>query len=356
MVRHGTSTRILTLLALSAPGLGCSSSHSEAEGPVDAGPPTVIYDGSTVITRTATGCGQGSSCVEGDAAPSVTADEGIQIVTPANAIEVQPGQEIFMCYYRTLPNDAPIDIGGFQSWMTPGSSHHFIAYQVGQSADASSAFGAAFPAQPDGTLQSCQFGGGTWLYATSVAGEIIQMKFPEAVGLPMAAHSQIMLNMHFINPGSTPVYPQITLDVMYAKDVQYKAAAMVSFNTSIAIPPATSSGPGTQTVGGTCTVPVGSKFFALTTHTHQRGVDTRVNYIRGGQTTNVVNTTDWEHPDVALWQAPDFLTTEAGDSFTYSCSYSNSSMNTIYVGDTNANNEMCMAIGYFFPAGSFTCD
>jgi hypothetical protein len=262
---------------------------------------------------------------------------------------VQPGQEVFLCYYRTLPNTSSVDIGAFQSWMTPGSSHHFIAYEVG------SAAGSSFPAQADGTLQSCAFGGGTWMYATSLPGEIIEMQMPSGVGLPIAAGTQVMLNMHFINPSSTVAYPTVKLNLVLAQNVQYKAAAMVSFNTSIAVPPATATGPGTQTVGGTCSAPIGSKFFVMTTHTHKHAVESKVNYVHGGTTTNIVDTTDWEHPDVGVWNSPNFLTVQSGDSFTYSCAYSNTGTSTVYVGETAASNEMCMAIGYYFPAGSASC-
>ncbi|MGH7270955.1 MAG: hypothetical protein ACREJ3_11045 [Polyangiaceae bacterium] len=189
---------------------------------------------------------------------------------------MQPGQEVFLCYYRTLPNTAEVDIGALQSWMTPGSSHHFIASEVGAGSGAQTGF--TFPSQPDGTLQSCAFGGGTWMYATSTPGEVIEMKMPDGVGLPLQAGAQIMLNMHFINPGTAPLYPPIKMNLVIASHVQYKAAAMVSFNTQINVPPATASGPGTQTVSGTCHAPVGSKFLALTTHTHKHGVDARVNY------------------------------------------------------------------------------
>ena len=128
MNRFEGSTRWCALLSLAA-ALGCSSApHGEA--PADSGV-SIVYDGSSAITRNGTGCGQGSSCTPGNEAPSIASDEGIQIVTPTNAIVVQPGEEQFLCYYRTLPNSAAIDVGGFQSWMTPGSSHHFMSYQVG---------------------------------------------------------------------------------------------------------------------------------------------------------------------------------------------------------------------------------
>ena len=243
------------------------------------------------------------------------------------------------------------DIGTMQSWMTPDSSHHFIAYEI--ASGGGGAFGGS--QQPDGTLQTCQFGGGTWMYATSVAGEVIEMKMPDQVGLPVAAGTQVMLNMHFINPGTSTAHPKVKMNFLYAQNVKYKAAAMISFNTGIDVPAATASGPGTQTVSGTCNPAVGSKFFIMTSHTHKHATATSVNYVSGGKTTNVVHTTDWEHPDVALWSAPDFLTVQSGDTFTYSCSYSNPGSSAVTVGETAASNEMCMAIGYYFPAGTAFC-
>jgi len=66
--------------------------------------------------------------------------------------------------------------------------------------------------------------------------------------------------------------------------------------------------------------------------------------------------TDWEHPGVSLWDAPDFLTVQQGDSFSYSCSYVNTASTAVTVGETAASNEMCMAIGYYYPAGTTTCN
>ena len=336
-------------LVLAVVAVGCSAKTTASENAGDSG----VANGSTVL-RASTGCGQGTSCTPGTDLAAPSESDGFQIATPAGAIAVQPGQELFLCYYRTLPNTATVDVGAFQSWMTPESSHHFIAYQVGPGSSTQQGF--TFPAQPDGTLESCNFGGGTWMYATSLPGQIIEMNMPAGVGLPLPASANVMLNMHFINPTATTAYPQVKMNIVYAKDVQYKAEAMVSFNTSIDVPPATATGLGKQTVSGTCTAAAGSKFFAMTSHTHKHGVDTKVNLVRDGQTTNLVNTTDWEHPDVAVWAAPDFLTVQPGDSFTYSCSYVNTTTSAVLVGDTAATNEMCMAIGYYFPAASWSCN
>jgi len=335
------SACLFALLALSFVPACSSGSNGAAPQASD----TTTSDGGP-----ARGCGQGTSCTAGSDLAAPAADEGVQIETPDHAIVVMPGQEVFKCFYRTLPNTAPVDVGTMQSWMTPGSSHHFIAYQMG-----GGGLAGGTP-MADGTLVDCQFGGGTWLYATSTPGEVIEMKMPDGVGLPFPAGAQVMLNMHFINTGLTPVYPQVKMNFMYAKNVQYHAAAMVSFNVGIDVPAASATSPGQQTVSGTCTAPVGSKFFAITTHTHKHGVDSNVNYVSGGQTTNIVHTTDWEHPDVGLWNAPNFLTVQQGDSFTYSCAYTNTTDQPVLVGETAATNEMCMAIGYYFPAGNASCN
>jgi hypothetical protein len=307
---------------------------------------------------------------------------GYQIATPdydandpnAKNLIVNPGQEIFLCYYVTLPNAAQIDIGGFQSWMSPGSSHHFIVYQLGGSGAAGSPT-AAFRGtpQPSGTISSCGFAGGTWVYATSTPGTVVGMNLPDGVGLPFDAQQQVVLNMHFINPGTEVLYPKVKLNVLTATNVQYQSSPMISFNFQINVPPAAADGtPGTQTVSGTCTVPPGSQFFTMSTHTHKHATAAVIQYVSAdGTAQEIVHTgaattypamqapntgTDWEHPGVAAWNAPNFLTVQQGDSFTYSCTYENTGTSAITVGETAATNEMCMAVGYFFPAGQSRCN
>jgi len=182
-----------------------------------------------------------------------------------------------------------------------------------------------------------------------------------------------MLNMHFINPGTDTAYPKVKMNFFYAQNLQYQAAPMVSFNVGINVPPAAADGtPGTQTVSGKCTVPAGSQFFTMSTHTHKHATAAVIQYVQAdGTAQEIVHTgpassypsvqapntgTDWEHPGVAEWNAPNFLTVQQGDSFTYSCTYENTGNTNVTVGETAATNEMCMAVGYFFPAGISRCN
>jgi hypothetical protein len=285
------------------------------------------------------GCGQGTSCTPASDLAAPASGDGFQFVLQSGQVTIQPNQEQYWCLYKTIPGSSSTNIGAFQSWMSKGASHHFITFQ-------GSPGGMA-----DGALQTCAIGNGKWVYATSVAGQIIELKMPDGVGLSMPAGTQLILNMHFVNPQSTPISPVLKLNVLLAKNVQYQAATMVSFNAGINVPPG-----GMQTVMGGCSAPVGSKFFAITTHTHKHATESKVNFISGGKVQNIVDTTDWESPDVGLWYAPNYLTVNSGDSFTYSCAYTNTGSTAVTVGETAAFNEMCMAIGYFFPAGSAVCN
>src|SRR5262249_11550448 len=150
-------------------------------------------------------------------------------------------------------------------------------------------------------------------------GAVITSNMPANVGLQISSGTQLILNMHFINTGTTTLYPKIKVNLLYAKDVKYQAGTMVSFNTSIYIPGATAAGPGQQTVSGTCSAPVGSNFFTMSTHTHKHATAAWVEFVHAGKTTEIVHTgdsanyptdqekgsgTDWEHPGVGLWTAP----------------------------------------------------
>jgi hypothetical protein len=376
----GTDTTGSGSTAASGGTASGGSSGSAAAGSGAAGTGTTASSGSAATSGAGNGAADAAVAPSADPAgvtiwsgpdatdlPAPAASDGFQIASPdynasdpnAKQLVVQANQEIFLCYYVTIPGNASIDIGAIRSWMTQASSHHFILYQLPQ------------PSEANGTINTCATSAGTWVYGTSSPGRIVGMDMPTGVGLPMPAGTQVVVNMHFINPGTTAIYPKLKVNLFYAKNIQYTAGVVTSFNTGINIPPASASGPGKQTVSGTCRAPVGSKFFQMATHTHKHAVLATIDFNSGGQTTALVHTgaaqtypadqvpgtgTDYQHPGVAMWNAPGFLTTKSGDTFTYSCSYENSGTTAVTVGETAASNEMCMMMGYYFPVGQTSCD
>jgi hypothetical protein len=222
-------------------------------------------------------------------------------------------------------------VGRWVSQMSPGS-HHFILYAGGSA--------------QDGQFDNNGCSGGLssqWVYASGKPDN--QMPMPEGVAMPMAANQKINFDMHYINTGSTPLTAQVRLNIERSQSPNpQRAGALISFNTSISIPPN-----GDQTVSGTCAVPAGANFFILSTHTHKYAT---VASIRDGSATGteLVHTTDWENPDTKVWlQAPFY---NFSGRLYYSCTYHNTTTQRITVGESAAANEMCMAVTYFFPANS----
>jgi hypothetical protein len=104
-------------------------------------------------------------------------------------------------------------------------------------------------------------------------------------------------------------------------------------------------------VSGDCDVPADANFFLMSTHSHKRTTEALAARSDGMM---LVDTTDWEHATISRWAAPQFLTFAAGEKLHYQCSYKNDSSNTITDGESAEKNEMCMAVGYYFPATSDT--
>src|ERR1051325_2649710 len=166
--------------------------------------------------------------------------------------------------------------------------------------------------------------------------------------MPLPAQKKVVFDMHYINLGTDVIHAHVTLNVNQVKAAQFqKAESQVSFNLNINMP-----ANGTQTVGGDCTPPAGAKYFMMPSHTHRRGVDASITrkLANGMMGETLVHTTNWDSPENILWENPPYLTFQPGEKFHYRCSFKNDRAQTTTVGISAANNEMCMAITYFFPA------
>jgi hypothetical protein len=259
----------------------------------------------------------------------VNPGSSFRITTPD--ITIEPGQEVTYCYYTTIQTTAELGVKKWSSSMTPGS-HHLILY-----------FGDS--GKPDGTIdQSC--GGGAaggvpyWMYSAQTPTNEAVM--PTGIGMTVPAGQKAYVQMHYLNTGDAPIQAHVVIDAeTYAAGEAYTpAAAFITFNTQINIPPNA-----TASAMGTCSVPAGAKFFAVSTHAHKQAVHTEV---RDGAAM-VFQSDNWEHPGQAAWTADPFFSFGTG-SLTYRCDYNNPTNRTIRTGDSAATDEMCMAVGYFFPA------
>jgi len=192
----GSSSGQVTGSGSSASGSGATSGSSGSSGM-----PSTDDGGGALPTH---GCGQATKCTPGaDLAPPAATD-GFQIASPDNAFPIGPNQEAYYCYYKKIPGSGTVNVGAFQSWMTLGASHHFILFtdSLAAGVDGSTAGGIVSTGGTGCTPK------GQWTYATSTAGQIIELDMPSGVGLPLQPASQLLVfNIHVINTGTTTLMP-----------------------------------------------------------------------------------------------------------------------------------------------------
>jgi hypothetical protein len=266
--------------------------------------------------------------------------EGFRIQTPE--ITIEAGQEITYCYYTTINLPRNMGVKKWSSVMTPGSHHLIVFFQNHDKAE--------------GTIdQDCGGAGGggisnlpVWTYSAQQPTQSQTM--PTGIGMTVTQGQKAYVQMHYFNAGDAPIQARVTIDAeAYAETETYTpAAAYVTYNTEINIPPMS-----TSYVQGTCSVPDGTKFFTMSTHAHKRATLTRVT----DGSDMVFESTNWAEPDARAWAAAPFYEF-AGDSLTYRCEYDNrtgpTSGQTVREGDSAPTDEMCMAVGYYFIEGATT--
>jgi hypothetical protein len=300
-----------------------------------------------VLVTTFAGCGSPSG---GDGGPdgSTNSDgpppppHGFQIISPT--VDIGPKDEITYCYYFRTPNTSDLAIKKWASHMTPGS-HHMIVYLT------------PGKVREPGTLETQDCGMASigvsrpvWTYTAQNPDQEMVLPSDDGNGIPLGqpvnAGQLGFIQMHFLNTTDAVIHAHVELNA-YAHDdgIQVTPTGpFVAVNTKIDLAPAALM-PSTGTVGGSCDVASDSKFYAMTTYTHKQSVHTSV---KDG-TTTVFDSTSWEQPGMRTWDTPPFFSFTSG-TLTYQCEYVNPNGYRVQYGDDPETDEMCMAIGYYFPA------
>lgn len=283
----------------------------------------------------------------GDSGMPPPESPSLQLTSPP--VDINPGVDVTYCYYFQTPNAGQLAIRRWASHMTPGV-HDMIVYLTPNDQ------------QPPGTMSptDCgivkRAGGPVWTYAAQAAEAQAVLPGDDGSGNPIGqlvkGRQSGFLQIHYLNPGSSVLHPHVEVDAYaYPDDAQITfAAPFVTFNLNISIMPGSQTQPAPGMVNGVCPVPLDStgkplKFFGMTSHTYKQGVHT---FVKDGVDT-ILDTKDWEHPSTSSWPVMPFYTFKSG-TLSYQCEYSNPNDRTILTGDNASLDELCMTIGYFFPA------
>lgn len=191
----------------------------------------------------------------------------------------------------------------------------------------------------------------SWVFASQTPHSELQLPADDGDGKPLAQviqpNSMGAFQMHYLNQTDAPVTAHVDLEAYaLAESAQYTPTApYVTYNFDISIAPGQIGAKATAT----CPAPPG-KFWQMSTHAHKQAVLTEV---KDGDSP-MFESKEWEHPGRALWDTAPFYTSQSG-TVSWTCTYNNigdNKNNTVVQGQSAATNEMCMAVGYYFPATS----
>jgi hypothetical protein len=272
-------------------------------------------------------------------------------------ITLMPGQEVTYCWYFHTSNTSTALVNKWMSNMLPGS-HHLILFLGG-------------PEHADGldTTNGCGLNASTasdppmWTYSSQQLQQSIDLPSDDGTGKPLAqpiaANTVAAIQMHYINVTDSMLTAHVEIQA-YALPVDTKSYtptyAYVTYNNDLSIPPGAVA-PAAGTVWtASCPVPSGVQFWEMSSHSHKQSISTLVN----DGSSMVFQSTNWSDPGIMIWQSAPFYT--FSNDLSWTCSYNNNAPppyepmgasnanTTIVAGPSAATNEMCMAVGYYFPA------
>jgi hypothetical protein len=271
------------------------------------------------------------------------ADLDTPITLTMDSFTVMPNTEVYKCQQFGNPWGHDVDIVKLDGYMSPGS-HHFFLFNMDQYTGRTQA--AALGDCPGAGIEFHPFP-----YLSQTPGHYI-ISYPQAnMGYPMVAANGLMMNAHYLNTGSQPITPTVTITIYPAKPgvVTVHVGSIFLNNTLFAVPAMTT----TPTWYPKTQIPITSEDYTIITHwshMHQYSSDFQA-LIDGGA---FYDEPDWNEPKM-LNATNDPLHTlpmqvKSGTAITWQCKYTNPTSSAMSFGDSAQTNVMCIYLGQYYPA------
>lgn len=307
----------------SSSGGPLGSSGGGSPGPADAGPVFIDSPGGSLY----------------DAPPPSDADIGQTVTLTADPFTVAAGAEVYKCQTFANPFGQDVDLIYLDGTMSQGS-HHFFLFNMDPSTGRT---------QPT-AMQDCPGGGlefHPFPYLSQQPHWIVN--FPQAnMGYPLAAQNALMINVHFLNSGSTPIQASVKITITAAKPgvVTTPVGTIFLNNTFFSVPPTPASSP--QPYAKTWTPPSGAlpssyTLFTSWSHMHRTAVDFQAS-ANGAMFYEEKN---WDSPQLHLHNPP--LQMTGSTPITWSCTYYNDTGSTLSFGESAVKSVMCIYMGQYYP-------
>jgi hypothetical protein len=304
--------------------------------------------------------GSGGGITRGaDAGPYIPADASVktngydasvpssELDTPVtltmSAFTVNPNSEVFKCQQFGNPWGKDTDIVKLDGYMDQGS-HHFFLFNMDPTTLRTQA--AAIGDCPGAGIEFHPFP-----YLSQTYGHYI-VTFPEpTMGYPLVKANGLMMNAHYLNAGTSPMTPTVTITIYPAKDgvVTTHVGSIFLNNTAFGVPKMTLTPtwyPKTQT-------PITAEDYTIISHwSHMHKYST--DFQASSNNAMFYEEKSWDEPQL-INQAMDPMHLlpmhmKAGSSITWQCLYTNPTSSDMNFGDSAQTNVMCIYIGQYYPA------
>jgi hypothetical protein len=168
---------------------------------------------------------------------------------------------------------------------------------------------------------------------------------PEGVAFRLKKGDGIMLNLHYINSGNKPADGEAYIDIKLAETDPNRliAALFLNLNIQFKLPPAAQTDSTAD-----CVAMSDVKVIMMSNHMHEWGSHATTQLTRGDTGAVEVMRDDptWDgdmvnNPTFATWSAQDPFVVHAGDTIRTSCSWDNTTSDTLAF-----PREMCISAGF----------
>ncbi|MBM4363375.1 MAG: hypothetical protein FJ104_11890 [Deltaproteobacteria bacterium] len=206
------------------------------------------------------------------------------------------------------------------------------------------------PTPEEPGVTPCEAFGLDWvtLFAASIGSPALT--FPEGVALRLPRGSQLMLQMHVVNPSDVPLTgaeSAVDLTLAEPEAVEHEADVALVGPLDISI----GAAGGTETAS--CTMREATNYFAVFPHMHSLGRHARVWVTQAGANRNVHDAAF--DPDAQLFVEFEPIPLAKGDTIGVECTYAPPRAGTAPIAfGPFTDDEMCFAVSYRYPASPLT--
>jgi hypothetical protein len=244
-------------------------------------------------------------------------------------------RDLVQCHYLKSPNERAAEIDRIAVTF-PEGSHHVHIYRSETPAD-------------DG-VEDCSAGidWSRWSLLVGVQTRPLDWQLPDGVTIPIAAHQQLLIQVHWLNLTGQDLDRTIHVDLRPAARSDAHLGVAFGISKDVHLWPGES-----KSIGGWVPVPRRASLVALMGHFHGRGVGYRVDLRQRGAASGslVYEAQDEQTFEFKNYAAePPMPVVRDGEGLAYECDFENDTGAPITWGPNTSNQEHCNMAAYYYPA------